>query len=95
MLLKELNNLKEIKVIKELIKRGNIFMIELGVIADFIDAGNEMMKRYGYIPKRFLPLSSVLLGILAMVLIHRHPIFRLYFYSETLKTNARYLKIKT
>ncbi|WP_439874953.1 hypothetical protein ACSLGG_02955 [Bacillus mycoides] len=52
MLLKELNNLKEFKVIKELIKRGNILMIELGVIAALIVGVNEMMKHYGYIPKR-------------------------------------------
>ncbi|QEL81784.1 hypothetical protein DN407_25355 [Bacillus sp. JAS24-2] len=35
---------------------------------------NEMAERYEYIPKRFLLLSYVLLGILAMFLLHQYSI---------------------
>lgn len=49
-------------------------MIELGFITALIVGINEMIKRYEYVPKRFIPLSSVLLGILAMFLLHQYPI---------------------
>ncbi|PEM65345.1 hypothetical protein CN613_25730 [Bacillus pseudomycoides] len=49
-------------------------MIELGFITALIIAINEMLKRYEYIPKRFLPLSSVLLGVLAMFLMNQYSI---------------------
>lgn len=49
-------------------------MIELGFITALIIGINEMVKRYEYVPKRFLPLSSVLLGVLAMLLMHQYSI---------------------
>jgi len=49
-------------------------MIELGFITALIVGINEMVKRYEYIPKRFIPLSSVLLGILSMFLLHQYSI---------------------
>ncbi|WP_459499527.1 hypothetical protein [Bacillus sp. C1] len=85
MLLKELNNLKEFKVIKELIKRGNILTIELGVIAALIVGVNERIKR-------FLPISSVLLGILVMLLIHWYPISDCIFIPKLLKRMLDNLK---
>ncbi|MCQ6520062.1 MULTISPECIES: hypothetical protein [Bacillus] len=85
MLLKELNNLKELKVIKELIKRGNILMIELGIIVVLIVGVNEMMKC-------ILPISSVLLGILVMLLIHWYPISDCIFIPKLLKRTLDTLK---
>ncbi|MGO5009290.1 hypothetical protein [Bacillus wiedmannii] len=49
-------------------------MIELGFITALIVDIIEMVKRYEYVPKRFIPLSSVLLGILSMFLLHQYSI---------------------
>ncbi|HDR8120257.1 hypothetical protein ABE55_06140 [Bacillus thuringiensis] len=63
-------------------------MIELGFIAALIVGLNEMAKRYEYIPKRFLPLSSVLLGILAMFLLHQYPISESIFIGIAIGLSA-------
>ncbi|MED0937864.1 hypothetical protein P4T37_14235 [Bacillus mobilis] len=67
-------------------------MIELGFIEALIVGLNEMAKRYEYIPKRFLPISSVLLGILVMLLTHRYPISDSIFIPKLLKRTLDTLK---
>ncbi|MBO1582963.1 hypothetical protein [Bacillus sp. XF8] len=63
-------------------------MIELGFITALIVGINEMIKRYEYVPKRFSPLSSVLLGILAMFLLHQYPISECVFIGTGIGLSA-------
>ncbi|CUB09206.1 hypothetical protein BN2127_JRS1_00990 [Bacillus cereus] len=63
-------------------------MIELGFITALIVGINEMVKRYEYVPKRFLPLSSVLLGVLAMFLLHQYPISNCIFIGIAIGLSA-------
>ncbi|MDZ5609480.1 hypothetical protein U2I54_21035 [Bacillus pseudomycoides] len=63
-------------------------MIELGFITALIVGINEMIKRYEYVPKRFIPLSSVLLGILAMFLLHQYPISECVFIGTGIGLSA-------
>lgn len=49
-------------------------MFEISFILALVLGVNELLKRYEYIPKRFIPLSSVLLGILFVAITGQYTI---------------------